>query len=174
MKAQIVLCFVVLFASLVASRELSNNGINFIKIEEGWRACAYRDQVGMWTIGYGHLIIKTDGLCKPVPSSKCCFSQARGEQILRSDVKEATRCLTNLLNGAGSLTDNQFSAIVSWIFNVGCGNAESSSLIKKLKAGNKRDTCSELKRKEWITKSGKVLQGLINRRNRECQLFLKP
>lgn len=172
MKAQIVLCFAALLVSLVASRELSNNGVNFIKNEEGWRACAYKDAVGLWTIGYGHLITKNDGLCKPVPTTKCCISEQRGVQILTSDVKVGSSCISRIVKGVASLTDNQFSALTSWAFNVGCGAATSSTLVKKLNAGNKGDTCGELKK--WVKGGGKVIRGLVNRRNRECQLFLKP
>lgn len=162
--------------SLVLARDLSPNGVNFIKNHEGWRACAYKDAVGLWTIGYGHLIVAGDGLCKPVVTTQCCISEEKGKQLLASDVKVGSNCISRLLKQSvlNSLSDNEFSAIVSWAYNVGCGNAASSTLIKKLNAGNKKDTCSELKKWVYGGKPPKVIPGLVNRRNDECKLFSTP
>lgn len=167
MKNQVFLCLLAMAVSLVAARDLNAKSLNLIKEVEGWRACAYKDVAGKWTIGYGHLIVANDGLCKPTPTTQCCITQAQGEALLKSDVKAATDCISRIVKV--SLTDNEFGALTSWAYNIGCANASSSTLIKKLNAGNKGEVCSELKK--WIYAGGQVSQGLINRRNKECNLF---
>lgn len=172
---QIFIFSILLLVSLVAARDLSASGLNFIKNEEKWEPCAYKDSVELWTIGYGHKIVAGDGLCKPVVTTQCCISMEQGEQILAADVKVGSRCISRILNPSvlASLSDNEFSALVSWAFNVGCGNAGRSTLVKKLNAGNKQDTCSELRRWIYGGSPPTVQPGLPARRDRECQLFLK-
>lgn len=170
---QIFIFSILLLVSLVAARDLNASGLNFIKNEELWRPCAYKDSVKLWTIGYGHKIVAGD--CG-ISMDQCCISMEQGEQILAADVKVGSRCISRILNPSvlASLSDNEFSALVSWAFNVGCGNAGSSTLVKKLNAGNKQDTCSELRRWIYGGSPPTVQPGLPARRDRECQLFLKP
>lgn len=70
-----------------------------------------------------------------------------------------------------TLTQNQFDAIVSLIYNIGVGNFRKSNLLKNLKAGNKVIADNFL---SWNKAGGKVIQGLINRRQKEWQLFSYP
>lgn len=176
MRSQICLFSFALLVSLVASRDLSASGVNFIKNEEKWRSCAYKDSVGLWTIGYGHKIVSGDGLCPSGVSEQCCISTQEGEQILKSDVRVGSQCISRVVNQLvlALLSDNEFSALVSWAYNVGCGNAGSSTLIEKLNQGNKEETCGELKKWIYGGKPPTVQPGLVNRRNRECQLFETP
>lgn len=169
MKSHIFVCGLAFLLSYVAAREINTAGLNLIKEVEGWRACAYRDQVGAWTIGYGHLIIKSDGLCKPVPSTRCCITSQRGTDILKADLKIATNCISRIVHVP--LTDNQFGALVSWTFNVGTGAASKSELVKKLNARDYNSVCGELKK--YIHGGGRVIEGLVVRRRKECALFLR-
>lgn len=168
MKLHILVCGLALMVSCVAAREINGAGLNLIKEVEGWRNCAYRDQVGAWTIGYGHLIVAWDGLCKPNPSPSCCISDQRGTEILRSDLKIATDCISRIVHVP--LSDNQFAALVSWTFNVGIGAAARSQLVSRLNANDYNSVCDELKK--YIYGGGRVIEGLVVRRQKECNLFL--
>ncbi|XP_031638744.1 uncharacterized protein LOC116350899 [Contarinia nasturtii] len=148
--------------TVVAARDLNAKSLNLIKEVEGWRACTYKDVANKLTIGYGHLIVSRDGF-----KAGSCISKEQGEQLLKSDIKTATNCIGRLVKKP--LTDNQFGALTSWAYNVGCGNAASSTLVRKLNEGNKNVVCSQLK--TWRKAGGKVNQGLINRRYKECKLF---
>jgi GH24 family phage-related lysozyme (muramidase) len=140
----------------------NQRGVDLIKSFEGWMACWYKDAAGYPTIGYGHLIKAGESY-----KQGSCITQAQGESLLRGDLGTAESCV----NGAvkRTLNGNQFSALVSFTFNLGCGNFKSSTLLSKLNAGDFGAVCSELAR--WNKAGGKVLPGLTRRRAAECDLF---
>lgn len=152
-----------LLVSMNAARDVNNETLNFIKNYESWRSCAYVDAVGKLTIGYGHLIKSGDGFNK-----NSCITKERGLQILRNDLSVAEKCIERIVRVP--LTDNQFGALVSWTFNVGCGAATSSTLVTKLNAGHHaNEICAQLRR--WNKGGGNVLPGLTKRREAECTLY---
>jgi lysozyme len=69
------------------------------------------------------------------------------------------------------LNDNQYGALVSWAFNVGCGNVESSTLLKRLNNGENPDQVVEEELPKWNHAGGKVEPGLTRRRAAEVQQF---
>lgn len=145
------------------TRDVNDETLNLIKDFEGWRPCAYADPVGLLTIGYGHLIECGDGFNK-----NSCITQERGQELLGSDLSVAINCIERIVRVP--LTDNQFGALVSWTFNVGCGAATRSTLVEKLNAGSQaNEICEELRR--WNKGGGKVLPGLVRRREAECTLY---
>jgi len=146
----------------VVEQSTNQRGVDLIKGFEGWMACWYKDAAGYPTIGYGHLIKSGE----PYKSGSC-ISQAQGESLLRSDLSSAENCVNNAAKRA--LNSNQFSAIVSFTFNLGCGSLQSSTLLQKINAGDFGSVCSELAR--WNKAGGKVLPGLTRRRAAECDLF---
>lgn len=150
--------------ALNAARNVNNKSLNLIKGYEGWRSCAYStDGANRLTIGYGHLVKPSDGFNK-----KSCITKERGLQILKSDLSTATNCIEK--NVRVPLTDNQFGALVSWTFNVGCGAARKSSLVRKLNAKSPANViCDQLR--QWNKGGGKVLAGLKRRREAECTLY---
>jgi GH24 family phage-related lysozyme (muramidase) len=141
-------------------KRTNQNGLLLIKSFEGLRLKAYRDAVGIWTIGYG----TTRGV-QPDMS----ISEAKAEQFLQQDLNRFEEAIHEAVEA--SLNDNQFSALVSFTYNVGSGALRSSTLLKYLNA--RRDLHSiadEFLR--WNRAGGRVLEGLTRRRKAERALFL--
>lgn len=138
----------------------SNNGIDLIKKYEGCRLTAYKCPAGVYTIGYGH----TNGVKK---GQKISLKQA--DLFLREDIGK----FENGVNKAVSvpLTQNQFDALVSFTYNVGLGAFKTSTLRRKLNAGDYKGASKEFLR--WNKANGVVLDGLKRRRNAEKALFDK-
>ncbi len=151
---------------------ISDKGIEFIKKEEGLRLAAYLDSVGIWTIGYGH----TGGV---IPGSS--ISREQAEYLLREDIRGFERIINNEVKVP--LNQNQFDALVSFIFNVGPGrkgvksglitlkDGRPSTLLRCLNNGQYRDAANAFN--SWVYAGGVVLKGLVNRRERERSLFLR-
>lgn len=136
----------------------SNKGIELIKRHEGFRANAYKCPADVWTIGYGH----TRGV-----KSGDVIGKAQGERFLIQDVQIAER----EVNSHGlTFNQNQFDALVSFVFNIGSGNFTRSTLLRKLKVDTNDATISyEFSR--WKYAGGKVLPGLVKRRKEEAELY---
>lgn len=145
----------------------SDNGIAKIKQWEGFRAKAYRDGGGVWTIGYGHT---SDALFEVKPNS--VITEEKAEELLRHDLREAEDAVNAYVKVP--LNQNQFDALVSFTFNVGVGGKKqagftTSTLLKKLNAGDYDAVPKELAR--WNKDNGKVVAGLTNRRAAEAGLW---
>ena len=138
---------------------LSQKGLDLIKSFEGIRLTAYWDSLGsVWTIGYGHTGGVYDGQV---------ITQAQAEELLRQDTGSAQSTVNN--NVTVTLTQGQFDALVSFTFNCGSGAFTSSTLLVLLNQGNYSGACAELDK--WVHAGGVVVQGLVNRRNAEQDLF---
>lgn len=137
-------------------------GIQLICQFEGLRLERYRDAVGLWTIGYGHLILKNE-LNKLL---KVTTGEAKG--LLRKDLKRTEQGVSKMLTYTA--TQNQYDALVSFAFNLGAGNLKKSTLLKKFNAGDIQGAALEFKK--WNKAGGKVLTGLTRRRDAEMKLFL--
>jgi lysozyme len=144
---------------VTAVRTINNAGLNLVKSSEGFRPCKYQDPAGYWTIGYGHLI-------QP-GQSFTCITEQEATRLLLSDLGVAEQCVSSSVHVY--LNDNQFSALVDFTFNLGCGAFQGSTLLKDINAGNFGAVCGQLKL--WVYGGGRVLPGLVTRRNAECQLF---
>lgn len=136
----------------------SQAGIDLIKEFEGCELKAYRDAVGVLTIGYGH----TMGVCEGDE-----ITEAIADIYLRTDLKDAEQCVTN--TGA-QLSQFQFDALVSFTFNLGCGNLRKSTLLRKVLAGEYEDAAQEFLK--WNMAGGRVLAGLARRREAERKMFM--
>ncbi|MEB0280621.1 MULTISPECIES: lysozyme [unclassified Mucilaginibacter] len=150
---------------------LSKRGIAVIKNFEGLRLNAYQDIAGVWTIGYGSTMYN-DG--KPVKPGDKLANEAQTETLLKST-------LTNYVNAVNKgasvhLSQDQFDALVSFIYNVGTGAVRSSTLFKKLNAGDYRGAADQFLVWNKITDphTGKkvVSKTLTQRREQERALFL--
>lgn len=137
----------------------SQAGIDLITSFEGCRLTAYQDSVGVWTIGYGH----TSGVYQGMT-----ITEEEAIAFLRQDLKTAENAVNS--NVTYGINQNQFDALVSFTFNVGTGNFTSSTLLKKLNAGDVNGAANEFDR--WIYAGGQVLEGLVRRRAAEKQMFL--
>ncbi|KAF9034368.1 lysozyme [Panaeolus papilionaceus] len=135
---------------------------------EGFVARPAPDPIGLPTVGYGHLC-KTTG-CAEVPYS-FPLTTTTATALLTSDLATFRTCVTNYISKSVRLNANQYGALVSWAFNVGCGNVSSSSLIKRLNAGEAPNTVAGQELPKWNQAGGQVLPGLVNRRAAEVKLF---
>jgi lysozyme len=139
--------------------KVSNQGLQLIKTFEGLRFRPYKDAAGKETIGYGHLI-------KP-GEHFTAITQAEATQLLIKDVEVAERAINELVKVP--LTQNQFDALASFIYNVGVENFRKSTLLRKLNAGDYVGAMYEFQK--WVYAGGKKLKGLERRRETEAQLF---
>ena len=131
---------------------------NLIKMFEGLRLEAYHCPGGVLTIGYGH----TKGVR---PRMKITADEA--EAFLKSDIAVIESQLPTLhLN----LTQNQYDALVSFIFNVGLSNFKQSTLLTKIRINPNDDSIMD-EFLRWVYAGGKVLLGLQRRRLAEMKLY---
>jgi len=152
---------------------MSIKGINCLKLWEGFKTKAYKDCAGYLTIGVGHLITdaeKKSGLIKTSEKSidiNSVITEKDVELILKQDLSGFVAAVNNLVKV--KLNQDQFDALVSFCFNVGQGNFKASTMLKVLNAGKYTEVPEQLKK--WNRAGGKVVQGLVNRRNNEILLW---
>lgn len=112
--------------------------------------------------------------------SKVISGQAISYRLIRvtsadAGIQIAQNCITKDISNNVKLNPNQYGALCSWAFNVGCGNVGSSTLVKDLNAGQNPDTVAEQQLPLWDHGSGdEVLPGLQTRRAAEVKLFTTP
>lgn len=136
----------------------SNKGIDLIKKHEGFRPKAYRCSANVLTIGFGHTLnVKSTDV----------ITLDEAEYFLRQDVAFAEKEVNrhNL-----DINQNQFDALVSFVFNLGVGNFARSTLLRKIKS-NPKDPTIRKEFERWIYAGGKVLNGLVRRRKEEADLY---
>lgn len=139
--------------------KFNDAGYQLLKEFEGCSLVSYQDQGGVWSIGYG---------CTHNVGPNQTITQEEAEQRLVMDVNlTATRVQSMLKH---SLTDNQFSAVVCFAYNVGCGNLAKSTLLNCLNTGHIEDAANEFTR--WDKVNGVPNDGLARRRKAEQALFL--
>lgn len=141
----------------------SDHGIAFIKRWEGVRLRAYRCSANVLTIGVGHTAAMGDP--KPVDGMK--ITEAEAEAILRRDLGSIERDVEKAVTV--HVNQRQFDTLVSFVFNVGIGAFRKSTLLKKLNASRYDEVPSELMK--WTRAGGRVVQGLVNRRKAEADLW---
>lgn len=147
--------------------QTSSEGINLIKSFEGLELKAYPDPATggkPYTIGHGTTIYPSG---MPVKLGDTCTAQ-QAMDYLRNDLKKFENGVNNLVKV--KLSQGHFDALVSFAYNLGLGNLGSSTLLKKLNAGDYLGASNELLR--WDKAAGKVMAGLTRRRQAERQMFL--
>lgn len=135
------------------------NGIELIKSFEGCKLKAYQDSVGVWTIGYG----RTTNVHKGD-----VITQQQADDYLLIEYKEFESKVKKLVKVP--LTDNQLGALVCFAYNVGVGALSKSTLLKKLNVGDYKGAAEQFL--VWNKAGGKILNGLVRRRQAEKDLFL--
>jgi len=138
--------------------KISQEGLSLIKKFEGCELEAYKCAANVWTIGYG----STKGVKKGDT-----ISQEEADKLLLHEMEEYEGYINDMVNV--DLKQNQFDAMVSWVFNLGPANLKASTLLKVLNAKDYEGVPAQIKR--WNKAGGKVLQGLIRRREAESLLF---
>ncbi len=148
-------------------KKIGNNGLKFIAEHEGMILHLYNDPANHATIGVGHLVHYGPINGSEPEEFQNGISKERAMEILRSDVITAEKAVNKLVKVP--LNQNQFDALVSFVFNIGETQFASSTLLAKLNNQDYQAVPSELNR--WVHGSGKKLPGLINRRRNEGNLF---
>ena len=144
--------------------QTSDKGIALIKQFEGCKLTAYQDSVGVWTIGYGWTK-PVDG--KPIRAGMT-IKQETAERLLKTGLVSYESDVSRLVKVG--LTQWQFDALVSFTYNLGARSLSTSTLLRKLNAGDYAGAADEFLR--WNKAGGKVLNGLTRRREAERALFL--
>ncbi|MCT8345156.1 MULTISPECIES: lysozyme [Photorhabdus] len=139
--------------------QISEHGLAELKIYEGCSLTAYLCPARVWTIGYGH----THGV-KPGDA----ITERQAEQFLLDDLAPVYITLENSVKVP--LTQGQFDALCSFIFNCGASAFVRSTLLKKLNAGDYKGAANQFM--EWNKAGGRVLPGLDARRASEKTMFL--
>ena len=142
-------------------REIPQIAIDFIAKEEGCVLHIYKDQAGYPTIGIGHLIRKGEDFSAGI-------TQEQAESLLKKDLLYTAVSVCRLIQVP--LTDNQYSALLSFSFNVGTGALQCSTLRSRLNREEYLSASEEFQK--WCWAGGKKQQFLYNRRIRERNLFL--
>jgi len=142
----------------VFPRRTNQNGIDIIKEFEGLRLTAYLCPSDVWTIGYGHTRTACEGMR---------ITESQADVLLDEDLRLFERAVVRLVQVP--LNENQFSALVSFTFNVGAGNLEKSKLLFLLNRGWYDQVPFQMR--QWNHAKGEVLGGLTRRRVAESNLW---
>jgi lysozyme len=160
----------ILFLSFLSSFVLSTNasayeigdkGKRLIRTFEGMALCPYKDPVGYWTIGVGHLMTSRE-------SKTTCLTPMQVEEIFTNDLIPVNRCVTKQVRR--KINSNQVDALGSFVFNVGCGKLMTSTLLKKVNQ-NPSDKAIEAQFVKWVYAKRTKLRGLVLRREAEARLY---
>lgn len=146
-----------------ARRAMSPGGLAVLQRHEGYSATPYRDPVGIWTIGYGHKILPGERFTS--------LTRDEAIAILTRDVNIAEDAVNASVTV--ELSQAQFDALASFVFNVGTGNFRKSTLLRLLNQGDYAAVPAQLARWKYGTKDGQLVElpGLVARRADEGQLF---
>jgi len=140
--------------------KISERGINFIQHFEGFYSKPYYCPAGVLTIGFGTVIKKgmyVDGITKE-----------QATELMMNELNKNERSINRLIKV--ELNQNQFDALCSFVYNLGAGSLQVSTLRKKLNNGEYLDAANEFLK--WVYGGGKKLKGLVRRRLAEREMFI--
>ena len=144
----------------VAPMRISDAGLALIKRFEGFSTDVYVCSGGKKTIGYGHVIGEDEKITIPLPKDEA-------EEVLREDCRIAEAAVLRQIRAP--LTQSQFDALVSWVFNLGEGRMQASTLRRVINRGSHREAPREIRR--WVYAGGRKMAGLARRREAEAALY---
>lgn len=137
----------------------SDQGYALTKKFEGLRLSAYQDQVGVWTVGYGHTGREVHG--------GMLITEDQADVLLHSDVASAVVCVNRAVTA--EISQCQFDALVDFVFNLGCGRLLGSTLLRHVNASEFDLAAAQFLL--WDHAGGVVVPGLLVRRQAEMALF---
>lgn len=154
-------------------RQINQRGLKLVMAFEGFREMVYLCTANYWTIGYGHMIRPFDKTrdtreimsANPFPNG---VTKAEAEALLSDDLETAERAVSRLVKFP--ISENQFSALVSFTFNLGAGNLQASTLRRKINRGELEEASAEFMK--WTISGGRKTPGLVRRRQAESALFM--
>jgi len=142
------------------SLSFSDKGLSLTQQCEGLRLTAYQDSVGIWTVGYGHTGSDVRrGLT---------ITEEQAVDLLRRDIATAAAAVNKLVTVG--LSQNQFDALVDFVFNLGSARLAGSKLLRKVNAGDFAGAAEQFL--VWVRAGNQVLPGLVTRRRAERAMFL--
>lgn len=144
----------------------SKRGLDLIKRFEGLKLKPYLCSAQVPTIGFGSTFYPNG---QKVKLTDPIITESYAESLLISTVKSFETKLNPLLVGVKP-TQNQYDALMSFVFNLGVGALAKSTLLKKIKI-NPNDPSIKVEFMKWVNSNGKQLQGLVNRRKAESDLY---
>jgi lysozyme len=147
--------------------EMSPSGVAFLKNEEGFSPRAFKDGrspvgVQLWSIGYGHQLVKGDGL-----TTDSVIDDVQATELLKRDLKSREKVVRDNL-GPYRVSQNQFNALVSFAYNIGNAGYAKSEVARLVREG-KFTAARDQWTKNWTTSEGRPV--LLGRRQREANLF---
>lgn len=158
--------------------QISEKGMELLMTIESFRGKPYDDQTGAeisnWvkgaTIGYGHLISQEEWQ-QSGNQYKNGITKEQGKTLFEKDLAPFIDGVNSKVTA--SISQNQFDALVILTFNIGLGNFASSSVLKLVNnpSAQTRYPSLEAAWKAWDKSQGKVMQGLVNRRNAEWNIY---
>lgn len=145
------------------TKMLTEKGLEFLKSVEGFSSKAYWDVKG-WSIGFGHFM----GANKLEDN----ITLSRGLELLKNDLAWAEKAVKNRVKVP--INENQYAALVSFVYNEGEPNFASSTLLKKLNVSDYVGASAEFKNWNKVRKNGVLVadSGLTTRREKERRLFI--
>ena len=144
--------------------EINKAGKDLIKKFEGCKLKAYKCPANVWTIGFGNTFYEDGTKVKEGE----VITQERADELFDIIISEFVRMTDVLVKS--NVTENNFSALVSFTFNVGTGNLKKSTLLKKVNA-NPKDPSIKAEFMKWTKAKNVVLKGLVRRREAEAKLY---
>lgn len=145
---------------------INQAGIDLIKRWEGCKLKAYKDVAGIWTVGYG--LTSRAGFIEVGPDT--VLTQEEADWYLEKVVDDFASKISPMITAP--INENQFAAFVSLAYNIGVGAFQKSSALRRFNAGQIMEVPAAMRM--WKKAGGKVVQGLVNRREAEVKLFLTP
>jgi len=166
--------------------KLSKAGEDLMHRYEGFRSCPYLCPAHIWTIGYGHVlyqeqirlpVVRVEGKETPMirkemplkPEDNRVWTKEEIDELFRTDVGTFERGVLRLVPGVVG-RQGSFDALVSISFNFGLGNLQRSTIRMRANRGDWEGAAEAFR--VWTKGGGKVLPGLVKRREAEIALFL--
>ena len=146
-------------------RRMTDEGLDLIKLYEGYSSSPYLCPAQHWTIGYGAIWGMDDTRVKEDHPD---INKDQADYLLRRDVKKSEMAVLRHIRVP--LEDGQFNALCSFVFNLGSGALQSSTLRRKINRGDYIGAANEFPR--WVFAGGRKLKGLIRRREHERLMFI--
>lgn len=146
---------------------INQRSLELLKRLEGCELHAYQDVAGVWTIGYGTTAAADLGV---IPRAGMTITQAQADEFLERAVDVFSASVARMITAP--VTQNEFGACVLLAYNIGLGAFEHSTVLRELNNGNKAAAGNAFHM--WNKAGGRVINGLVNRRELEHQLFNTP
>ena len=151
--------------------KISDKGLRLIQEFESFEAKPYLDSARVWTIGYGSTYYpngkKVTKFDKPINR---LYAETIQRNVIKNDFEPVINDLLKKEIASGFITQNMFDAILSLTYNIGVNGFKRSSVLRHLKNGDKLNAGNAFLL--WNMAGGKVLKGLVKRREKERELFL--